>query len=119
MRFLADESCHFAVVRALAALGHDVEAVARVQRGAPDDEVLNLAARQHRILLTADKDFGRIYYTGGPGIRTVILMRYAPQYHASLCAAVSDLVAREGDRLLGSFIVVQPGQIRIGRSFPE
>ncbi|MBI3080243.1 MAG: DUF5615 family PIN-like protein, partial [candidate division NC10 bacterium] len=30
MRFLADESCDFAVVRALRAAGHDVVAIAEV-----------------------------------------------------------------------------------------
>jgi hypothetical protein len=34
MRFLADESCDFAVVRALRSAGHDVLAVAEVARGA-------------------------------------------------------------------------------------
>jgi hypothetical protein len=34
MRFLADESCDFAVVRALRAAGHDVVAVAELSRQA-------------------------------------------------------------------------------------
>jgi hypothetical protein len=33
MHFLADESCDFAVVRALRAAGHDVKAVAEVALG--------------------------------------------------------------------------------------
>jgi len=43
MRFLADESCDFAVVLALRAAGHDVLAVAEVARGAKDPEVIRLA----------------------------------------------------------------------------
>jgi hypothetical protein len=37
MRFLADESCDFAVVRALRAAGHDVTAVAQDDSGVDDD----------------------------------------------------------------------------------
>jgi len=45
MFVLADESCDFAVVRALRAAGHDVKAVAEVALGAADDVVLELAWR--------------------------------------------------------------------------
>jgi predicted nuclease of predicted toxin-antitoxin system len=58
MLFLADESCDFAVVRALGDGGHDVVAVADVARGARDPEVVALAREGGRILLTEDKDFG-------------------------------------------------------------
>jgi predicted nuclease of predicted toxin-antitoxin system len=74
MRFLADECCHFAVVRTLRASGHDVVAVAQVQRGASDDTVMDLASQEKRILLTSDKDFGQIYYSNAVVEQTVILI---------------------------------------------
>ena len=40
MRFLADESCDFAVVRALRAEGHAVKAVSEVAAGASDEKVI-------------------------------------------------------------------------------
>ena len=52
MQFLADESCDFAVVRALRAAGHDVKAVAEAALGATDQAVLELAVRERRVLLT-------------------------------------------------------------------
>lgn len=58
MRFLADESCDLAIVRALRAAGHDVLGVAEVSQGADDELVIDLAVREERILLTEDKDFG-------------------------------------------------------------
>ena len=42
MRFLADESCDFAVVQALRADGHDVIAVSEVTPRAEDSEVIRL-----------------------------------------------------------------------------
>ena len=52
MRFLADESCDFAVIHALRANGHDVIAVSEVTPRAEDSEVVRLAVREKRILLT-------------------------------------------------------------------
>jgi predicted nuclease of predicted toxin-antitoxin system len=62
MRFLADESCDFAVVRALRTDGRDVLAVSEFRQRSIDEEVLQLAISQKRILLTEDKDFGRIVF---------------------------------------------------------
>ena len=60
MRFLADESCDFAVVRALRADGHDVLAVSEFQQRSVDKDVMELALAENRILLAEDKDFGRL-----------------------------------------------------------
>ena len=55
MRFLADESCDFAVVRALRADGHDVLAVSEMQRRSIDRELMELAKADDRILLIEAK----------------------------------------------------------------
>ena len=57
MRFLADESCDFAVVRALRAVGHEVSAVSEKIPGAADMVVADLALKETHVLLTEDKDF--------------------------------------------------------------
>ena len=45
MRFLADESCDFAVVRALRAAGHAVTAVGEVAVGASDYQAVSGSPR--------------------------------------------------------------------------
>jgi predicted nuclease of predicted toxin-antitoxin system len=50
MRFLADESCDFAVVRALRAAGHAVTAVGEVAVGASDEKVIATAIRNGAVL---------------------------------------------------------------------
>ena len=67
MRFLADESCDFAVVRALRATGHDVSAMVEISPGAEDEAVLAIARSEARVLLTEDKDFGKLAYADGQG----------------------------------------------------
>ena len=65
LTFVADESCDFAVVRALRKAGFDVLAIIEAKPGAPDSEILNVATRQGSILLTEDKDFGEWVFAHG------------------------------------------------------
>jgi predicted nuclease of predicted toxin-antitoxin system len=60
MRFLANESFPGAAVAALASAGHDVVWVRTESPGISDANVLAWAARDGRILLTFDKDFGEL-----------------------------------------------------------
>jgi predicted nuclease of predicted toxin-antitoxin system len=60
MRFLANENFPRAAVAALCAAGHDVIWVRTEAPGSTDREVLARAARDARILLTFDKDFGEL-----------------------------------------------------------
>jgi len=60
MRFLADENCDIAVVRALRDAGHDVTMVKDRCRGAEDEAVAALALSEKRVLITEDKGFGQI-----------------------------------------------------------
>jgi|SRR5579859_5812788 len=114
MRFLADESCDFGIVRALRAAGHDVLAVAEVTPRALDPAVIDLAVRESRVLLTEDKDFGQLVFASGSASSGVILLRYPPLARARIVQAVVKLVEEKGEKLGVSFVVVQPGRIRIG-----
>ena len=116
MRLLADESCDFSVVRSLRAAGHDVLAVSEVALGATDEEVMALASREKRILLTEDKDFGQLVFAAAQSASGVIFIRYPVTARSTLPNVVLDLVGKEQDRLYGAFAVLQPGRIRVTRS---
>lgn len=113
MRFLADESCDFAVVEALRAAGHDVAAVARVARGAEDSEVIDLARSGRRVLITEDKDFGHLVFAAAKQASGVIFLRFPQNVRSRLVPAVLELVSARGETLFGCFVVVEPGQVRI------
>ena len=78
MRFLADECCDFAAVRALRADGHDVLAVNEFQHRSVDKEVMEHALIENRILLTEDKGFGWLVFAGRAESLGVILIRFRP-----------------------------------------
>lgn len=116
MLFLADENCDFAVVRALRADGHDVVSIAEIAPRMDDREVIALASREDRILLTEDKDFGQIVYAGLHESSGVILIRFPQNARWALPGVIREAVQKLGDRLRGAFVVLKPNQIRIGRN---
>jgi predicted nuclease of predicted toxin-antitoxin system len=115
VRFLADESCDFAVVTALREAGHDVTAVAEINPGVADEVVLALARSDSRALLTEDKDFGLLAYAGGHETAGVVLIRFPAGVRRTLGQALVDLVAELDDRIGGAFVVVEPGRARVSR----
>src|ERR1039457_6469153 len=88
MRFLADESCDFAAVRALRGEGHDVLAVSEFQQRSVDKEVMELALAESRILLTEDKDFGWLAFVAHAESPGVILIRFPASAPGLLLPAV-------------------------------
>lgn len=115
MRFLADESCDFAVVTALRAAGHDVTAVVEISPRATDPVVLALARSEARILLTEDKDVGMLAYAGGHQAPGVVLIRVPNDARRGLGEAMSSVVAELGEVIKGAFVVLEPGRARVSR----
>jgi predicted nuclease of predicted toxin-antitoxin system len=62
VRWLADECVAAPLVASLRSLSHDVLYVAEVAAGLSDADVIALAEREKRILLTEDKDFGELIF---------------------------------------------------------
>jgi predicted nuclease of predicted toxin-antitoxin system len=115
MRFLADESCDFRVVRALRADGHDVTSIIEISAGADDEVVLELAGRDDRIFVTEDRDFGQLVYSGAGRNAGVVLLRFPSNARERLPAAVVELIRVHGEQLHDRFVVLQPGLTRFGR----
>ncbi len=113
MRFLADESCDFAAIRALRQAGHDVKSVREAFSGATDEQVLDLANGEKRLLLTEDKDFGRLFFAGAVESSGVVLIRFPALARSQLGAVIEEVVQTIGEDLKDSFAVVQPGRTRV------
>ena len=113
IKFLADESCDFAVVRSLRNAGYDVVAIVESLPAALDIEVLRLSVRENRILVTEDKDFGEWVFAHGEAMSGVLLIRFPGTTRDRLGHSINALVQRHGAELLGSFAVLEPGRVRI------
>ena len=119
LRFLADESCDYAVVRALTSLEHEVLPVAELSPRADDETVIGLALREERVLLTEDKDFGQLVYANGLPSVGVVLLRFPAAARSGIGETVADFVSRKGADLQGRFVVIQPGRIRMSARYGD
>ncbi len=78
MNFVADESCAAPVIQALREAGHDVVAIAEVDKGATDEQVLAHALNEKRVLITEDRDFGELIYARGRSSAGIIWYGFTP-----------------------------------------
>jgi len=114
MRFLADENFPGSAVKALADAGHDIVWVRRTAPGISDEAVVALAARERRIVLTFDKDFGGLAAeTGLPAASGVVLFRI-PMNANSPSQILAARIAERND-WAGHFSVIEPGRVRMRR----
>jgi hypothetical protein len=113
MRFLANENFAGTAVQTLRAAGHDVVWVRTAAPGIADPDVLAWAAREERILLTFDKDFGELARTSAlPPVCGVILFRMPMPKPGDAGRRLSDLVTARTD-WAGHFSVIEPGRVRM------
>jgi predicted nuclease of predicted toxin-antitoxin system len=113
MRFLANENFPGAAVTALDAAGHDIVWVRIAAPGTTDPDVLAWAAREERILLTFDKNFGELA-RGSTLPRTcgVVLLRAPMLRPGDVGQRLADLIMARDD-WAGHFSVIEPGRVRM------
>jgi predicted nuclease of predicted toxin-antitoxin system len=113
MRFLANENFPGAAVEVLQAAGHDIVWVRTTAPGLSDPDVLAWAARDDRILLTFDKDFGELARASAlPTTCGVVLLRVLMPPPNHVGRQLADLIAARAD-WTGHFSVVEPGRVRM------
>lgn len=100
MRLLLDANLSPEVARRLKEAEHDAIHVSEIGLlSAPDPEIMEAAARERRVLLTADADFGALLALGSRATPSVVLLRSAdhlrPSEQAELLAANLPLIAED------------------------
>ena len=117
MNFLADESLDFPIVAKLREDGHVVIAIAEMAPSISDDAVLTIANVETILLITGDKDFGELIFRLKRVARGVVLVRLLGISATMKARIVSDAIFEHGDEMTGCFTVIEPGNVRIRRSF--
>ena len=113
MKFLADESVDFPVVKSLRDQKFTVDYITELAPGISDDEVLTLAKQKNAILITADKDFGDLIFRLGKVSSGIVLYRLSGLSNIEKAAMILRIVKNYSEDLKDSFTVVSTDQIRI------
>jgi len=113
MRFLANENFPGDAVTQLKAAGHDIVWVRIAAPGIKDEDVLAWAAREARIVLTFDKDFGELAWRVGlPASSGVVLLRLPMPPVAEVGTTLAARIVERTD-WPGHFSVIEPARIRM------
>ena len=113
MRFVVDESADARLAMHLRRLGHDATLVAQDYRpGLPDQEVLAIAHREGRILITDDRDFGELVFRHRQAHAGVIYFRLSTTVLAVRSARL-DAVLTHHPHELDQFLVVTDRSVRV------
>jgi predicted nuclease of predicted toxin-antitoxin system len=119
VRLPADENFDVAIIQALRDAGHEVRAIRETNVAAPDEVVIQIAVSERRVLLTEDKGFGELVYNRAhPSAGVLLVRRFASPSPQAKPGAVVEAVTRLGEELVGKFVVVEPGRIRVGGRSP-
>ena len=117
MKFLADMGLARSTVAFLRAQGHD--AVHLRDQGLQqleDDEIVEKARIEGRVILTHDLDFGRIIAVGRASVPSVITFRLNDMRPAQVNRYLAEVLARFAERLeAGALVSVNE---RVRRSLP-
>ena len=111
MRFLLDVHIAKAIANALEAEGHDVVRAALDCATWSDADLLALAVREERIIVTEDSDFSDLIYAFGmPPPPAVIYIRCEPEMQPAMAGRVIDTLA--SGRLDRHMAVIRPSSSR-------
>ena len=114
MKVLLDTCVWGGVRQALSAAGHDVLWTGDWDEDPGDDEIMDQAYRQGRVLVTLDKDFGTLVFLHGrPHAGILRLVNLSTQQQAAVCLRV---LSRHGPILqAGGIITAELDRVRIRR----
>jgi predicted nuclease of predicted toxin-antitoxin system len=117
MRFLLDMPVSFLLLDVLKTYGHEgVHAYQIGKDRAPDDELLEMARRESRVIITADLDFPRLMALSlaeGPGL---ILFRGGNYSDSEMCDLLARVLRKVSSEVLErSICVVDRKRIRVTR----
>ena len=118
MTFLIDNALSWEVAERLRAAGHDAVHVRdRGMATAPDDVILDLAAAEARVIVTADTDLGGLLVLRGLRQPSTIQFRQgAPRRPAEQVAVLlANLPAFADDLVHGAIVTIRRDRIRVRR----
>ncbi|WP_283810303.1 DUF5615 family PIN-like protein [Bradyrhizobium sp. UNPA324] len=92
--------------------GHDVLYIAEFAASLSDVEVMALASREGRLLLTADRDFGELVFRRSQTVPGLILLRIDPDNAQLVRVRLLEAVGQFGQGLFGRYVVIDEVRFR-------
>lgn len=119
MRFIVDNNLSPRLAALLSQAGHDAIHVRQIGLAQADDEtIFAAAAREGRVIIAQDTDFGTILAIRHERSPSLVLFRCEPKSTDRIFRLLSDnLAAFASDLETGAVVVIEDARIRV-RPFP-
>jgi len=112
LKFLANENFPYTSFKILKAKGWNITHITNLNRGISDEEVMEIAIKERRIIITFDSDYGELVYNKGFEPSGVIYLRcreFLPNYPAIL---LEEIIIKDKLVIINFFTVIDANQIR-------
>lgn len=114
MHLLLDENVPAPSIALIRGRGYDLLSIAEDHSGLGDPDVIALARRLGRVLVTFDSDIGeRIFKDGDPSPPRVLYLRFIQSDPEETARVVLDILSLDPPVLDGRFVTYRNGRIRL------
>ncbi len=113
LRFLVDVGVGVGIEHYLKEQGYDTKAVRDINPCMRDEEIINIAALENRMVVTMDKDFGELVYHSFMKHCGVLLLRLEDATGAEKLKVVKHIMENYSSQMENCFCVFQNDKFRI------
>ncbi|HBR18190.1 MAG TPA: hypothetical protein DD725_11410 [Deltaproteobacteria bacterium] len=113
LKFIVDVGVGRAIEDWLESFGYDVLSVREINPRMSDRDILSLAVKEKRIVITMDSDFGELVYHSGQPHAGVLLLRLEGARTEEKLVVAKEILSHYADKLPDHFCVYQNGKLRV------
>lgn len=113
INFLIDVGVGKKVENYLDEQGFNVKAIRYIDPSMTDSNIIKLAFKEDRVIITMDKDFGELVYHSFMDHSGIILLRLEYATGQEKLNIMKEILAKYSDKLKDHFSVYQRGKFRI------
>lgn len=113
LKFVLDVGVGHKVSAFLAENGYDVISILNIDPAMPDTDILFIAERDQRMVVTMDKDFGELVYRSQQRHQGILLLRLEDATGDEKVLVMQEILEKYADAISGKFCVFQNGRLRI------
>ena len=121
IKLLCDENISPLTVGYIRSLGYDVKSVVELGlKGAADEEIVSLAKRERRIIVTFDLDFGETHYFSSKEEIGIIVLRLKSQWHEEVNRALEKILKTkklEAEEYKKSLLIITEKKYRFRKHY--
>jgi predicted nuclease of predicted toxin-antitoxin system len=111
---IADENIFRGLIAALRDEGFDVVSIFESYRGMSDIDIAAFSLQPPRIIITEDKDFGKLIFEDNITVVGIIFLRFLVTERDAIIEKVISLLKNESlESLSKKYITVTPNKIRV------